>query len=216
MSTESIRFPGTNPARLLVLFRNLEFCQAIRSGDNWDNTWSFSDSKNAWQQVSSNPGILVLIFPGPQHVEAHPHPAFLFSPTHTEQLPTVQTWNALMQTSPMGTQLHRNPLCKCMYSHCYFCNVGLLQLKKKIIKKEKKKRGPPGELFKLDWKDSYGLCQAFSLDGTQLHGGEVPANILCFEGHGLHLEYRRPCSIPSSTEMDLKEVGVESVGGCSS
>lgn len=73
-----------------------------------------------------------------------------------------------------------------------------------------------GELFKLGWKDSYGLCQTFSLDGRQLHGDEVPANILCFEGHDLHLEYRRPCSIPPSTELDLKEIGMESVGVCSS
>lgn len=33
--------------------------------------------------------------------------------------------------------------------------------------------------------------------------------ILCFEGPGLHLEYRRLYSTLQSSEMDLKEVGIK-------
>lgn len=90
---------------------------------------------------------------------------------------------------------------------CSFCAVDLLK------KKEKKlKRGSKEEHWGSRWSQTgriHRVCVRHSCWMADSYMMMKSWQIFCFEGPGLHLEYRRPYSTPHSTEMDLKELGMK-------
>lgn len=85
---------------------------------------------------------------------------------------------------------------------CCFCTVGLS--KKKIKKRSKEEQW--GSCLSLTER-IYIVCVRHSLCMADVVMKSL--QIFCFEGPGLHLEYRRPYSTPQSREVDLREVGMK-------